>query len=146
MNWIKKHKVLSVILGFILLGIIGSALGGSNKGTSGSGTSSATPTPAPTVVDTKAFADEFNSNQVAAESKYKGKPVQLTATISNITDTGLSFQNVSSKEFDMTQISCNIKSKNDLLSVKNGQSVTITGTVENQTFGVITLNECSIVK
>lgn len=28
MNWFKKHKVLSVVLGLILLGIIGSAAGG----------------------------------------------------------------------------------------------------------------------
>lgn len=31
MNWIKKHKVLSIILGLIVLAIIGSASSGSSK-------------------------------------------------------------------------------------------------------------------
>jgi hypothetical protein len=145
-NWFMKHKIMSVLGALIVIAILGSALGGNKDKTASNTGASSTPTPAPTVVDTKAFADEFNANQVAAENKYKGKSVQLTATITNITDSGLSFQNVSSKEFDLTQIACNTTDKNQLVSVKNGQSVTVVGKVSGQTIGVIGLDDCSIVK
>ncbi|MBW4061576.1 hypothetical protein HJC99_03350 [Candidatus Saccharibacteria bacterium] len=140
-----KHKIMSTILVLIVIGVIASAAGGSKKAaTSGTG-GTAQPQTA-TVVDVKAFGDEFDANQVAAENKYKNKLVQFTAPISNITDTGLSFQNVTSKEFSTTQISCNISDKNSVLSLKNGESATVKGTVTGQTIGVIELNDCSIVK
>jgi len=144
-SWFARHKVLTVIGVLIVLAIISS---GSNGNKTASKNSGGTPTPSatPMAVDAKAFADEFNANQVAAEAKYKDKVVQLTATISNITDSGLSFQNVSSKEFDLTQISCNTSNKDELISVKNGQSVTVKGKVSGQTVGVINLSDCSIVK
>ncbi len=50
MNWFKKHKIISVILGLIVLGVIVSAAGGGKSSTntpsSGSGTQTSTEKPA----------------------------------------------------------------------------------------------------
>lgn len=143
-NWFRRHKVLSVLLGLFILGIIASASGGSK--TDSNSQSAKEPKPPATVVDYKAFGDEFDANQVAAEGKWKGKQVQFTAPISNITDNGLSFQNASSKEFSLTQISCAITDKSQLNTLKNGQNATVKGTVIDQTLGVINLSDCEVVK
>lgn len=100
----------------------------------------------PMVIEANTLADAFDANQVAAESEWQGKYVQFTAEVSNITDTGVSFYNVGSKEFSMTQISCKVKDKQQLLSLTNGQMATVKGTVDKQTIGVIGVNNCEVVK
>lgn len=62
MGWFKKHKVMSVILGLIVLGVIGSAMGGGNSGnTSSSGSNSSTKQPEKTefaVAETATIGDQ----------------------------------------------------------------------------------------
>ena len=69
-----------------------------------------------------------------------------SSEISNITDQGISFYNVSTKEFSSTQISCNISDKDQLLIIKNGQIVKVQGVVGNQFIGVIEISDCKIVE
>ena len=92
------------------------------------------------------LADDFDANQVAAEAKWKDKLVEFSSEITNITESGLSFGKVSSKEFSMTQISCRTNNKDQLLSVKNGETVIVKGIVGSQTIGVIDVKDCEIVK
>ncbi len=145
-------KILKIIGGLflvlIVLGIIGTAAGG-KKTTSDTGNNQ----PAqeakvqePTIIKVQELADDFDSNQVAAESKWKGKLVQFTAEITNITQYGLSFSKIASKQFSMTQISCKVTDKQQLLSLKNGQTVTVKGVVGGQTIGVIDVSDCSVVQ
>ncbi len=100
----------------------------------------------PTEITAQQLADDFDSNQVAAEAKWKDKLVQFSATISNITDTGLSFSNVASKQFSTAQISCRVNDKQQLLSLKNGETVTVKGIIGSQTIGVIDMSDCEVVK
>ena len=46
----------------------------------------------------------------------------------------------------MAQISCHITDKQQLMSLKNGQTVTVRGNVGKQTIGVIDFNDCEVVK
>lgn len=100
----------------------------------------------PMKITAKELADDFDANQVAAENKWKGKLIEFSAEISNITDTGLSFQNVGSKQYSVTQISCRVTDKQQLLPLKNGQMVTVKGTVGGQTIGVIDVSDCQVVQ
>lgn len=100
----------------------------------------------PKQVTAQEIADDFDGNQVAAEKKWNGTFVQFSATISNITDNGLSFYNVATKQFSATQISCHIKDSNQLLSLKNGETVTVKGIIGKQTIGVIDMSDCEVVK
>lgn len=141
-----------VFVGLIVIGVITSAgKSGNNNSTSNDSTNAnqqqeSQPTKAPMQVTAREIADDFDSNQVAAEKKWNSKYVQFSAEITNITDAGLSFSKVASKEFSLAQISCRVNDKQQLLSVKNGDTVTVTGIVGKQTIGVIDVSDCQIVK
>jgi hypothetical protein len=138
----------------IVLGVIGSMSkgGSSNPNSTNSSTNSitqnqATPKPQEVMqITATELADDFDANQVSAEQKWENKLVQFSAKISNITDSGLSFTNIGSKQFSMTQISCKIADKNQLLPLKNEQTVQVKGVVGKQTIGVIDLSDCQVVQ
>lgn len=136
-----------IILVLIVIGIFS---GGKSSTTSQSGTNSeskATEAPREAQkVTARELADAFEENQVAAEANWGDKLVEFSAPVSNITDYGISFSNVASKQFSLAQISCKIKDKQQLLTIKKDQSITVRGTVGKQTFGVIEVNDCEIVK
>ncbi len=143
-------KILKWGLIALVVIIVISAISGS-KGSSSSttvNTPNATPTPVQEAqkITARQLADDFDANQVAAEKTWENKLVQFTAKVTNITDSGLSFGEVASKQFSMAQISCRIKDKNQLLDLKNGQSVTVKGVVGKQTIGVIEVRDCEVIK
>jgi len=140
----KILKWVLIAVGVII--VISIVSGGRNKTTEQVQVS---PTEAPKEIlkiTARELADDFDANQVAAEAKWENKLVEFSATISNITDSGISFHNVSSKDFSLTQISCRTKDKQQLMSIKNGQTVSVKGTVGKQTMGVIDLKDCEIIK
>ncbi len=141
----REKKILLVIGGIILLLIIFGSRSG-NKSQQAS--PSATPTSAPVAmqITAKQLADDFDANQVAAEANWEGKLVEFNAEITNITDTGISFNNIASKQFSLTQISCAVTDKEELMSLKNGQMVTVQGVVGKQTIGVIDVRDCKVIK
>ena len=143
MKLTKKKIVIGLIVLFVVFAI-GSS--GSKSATNKAETTQTGPTQAPMKVTAQEIADDFDGNQVAAEKKWNGKLVQFSASISNITDTGLSFTNVASKEVSFTQISCRVTDKDSLLSLKNGQTVTVRGTVGKQMVGVIDVSDCELVQ
>lgn len=134
-----------VILGLIVLGVV---FGGNSKTGTSNNTASKTEvkaTPTPEKISARELADNFDANQVAAEAKWSGKLIEFSAKITNITDSGLSFAEVASKDFSLAQISCKIKDKQQLMSLKNGQTVTVQGVVGKQTIGVIDISDCEVV-
>jgi len=149
-GWFRRHPILTALLVLFVIGIVG-AVAGSGGSKSSTETTQATnqqptQTQEPMKITAKELADAFDANQVAAEKEWGGKYVEFSATISNITDSGLSFYNVATKEFSGAQISCRVIDKNQLLSLKNGQSVTVRGSVSDQTIGVIGIDDCEVVK
>lgn len=132
-----------IIVGvFIVIGIISSG----RKDNKTSQSSSPTPAPEAVKITARQLADDFDSNQVAAEENWGGKYVEFSAKITNITDSGISFSDVASKDFSMAQISCRTRDKAQLTSIKNGQMVTVRGMVGKQTIGVIDLDDCTVVQ
>lgn len=145
-NWFIKHKIISAILILIIISFIASA-GGGDKTTNKSGSETTKEeVREPMKISAAELADEFDENQVAAEKKWSEKYVEFSAEITNITDSGLSFSKVASKDFSFAQISCRITNKDQLLSLKNGETVTVRGTVGKQSVGVIDVSECEVVK
>lgn len=138
--------VLIILVVLIVIGAVSGNKGGSSS--SNTQTTNTTPTPAPEAqkITARQLADDFDANQVAAEKNWGRKLVEFKAVVTNITDSGISFGNVASKQFSMAQISCRIKDKNQLMELKNGQSVTVKGVVGKQTIGVIDLSDCEVVK
>ena len=149
-GWFRRHPILTGLLVLFVIGIIGVAGSGGKSEDSGKPTAQTasveTKQQEPMRTTAREIADAFDSNQVKAEADWGGKYVEFSAVVSNITDTGLSFSSVASKEFSMAQISCRVTDKNQLLSLKNGQTVTVRGTVGSQTIGVIDVDDCEVVK
>lgn len=158
-GWFRRHPILTGILVLFIIGMVGAigSSGGknssqsavdSNKNTQAAitTTNETKATPAPEKINVRDLADDFDSNQVAAEAKWKDKLIEFSAQISNITDTGISFSNIASKQFSMTQISCRVQDKQQLLPLKNDQTVTVKGVVGSQTIGVIEVKNCEVVK
>lgn len=133
----------------IVIAVIASMGKSGNKPASSSSTATdqkqAEQVQAPEQITASQLADDFDANQVAAESKWKGKLVAFSAELTNITDSGLSFSKIGSKEFSLTQISCKVVDKQQLLTLKNGQTVKVQGIVGGQTIGVIDVNDCKVI-
>jgi len=153
-NWFAKHPILTVIIVLIVIGIFGSS-GGKDKNNKGTDTqvNQGDNQTQPGKVEVKAekvnvrdFGDDFDENQVAAETKWGGKLIEFSAKISNITDNGISFNNVSSKDFLGATISCNIVDKQQLMSLKNGEMATVRGVVDKQSLGTIEIDDCQVIE
>ncbi|MBI2327188.1 hypothetical protein HYU92_02610 [Candidatus Curtissbacteria bacterium] len=155
-SWPARHPILALILAFVVIPpVVGLFVTGSSSQKKDTATSSTTqqpksevqqelPKPTPMKIAVRDLADDFDANQVAAEVKWKDKFVEFSATISNITESGISFHNVATKDFSLTQISCRVEDKTQLLPLKNGQTVTVRGVVGTQTIGVIEVRQCEI--
>lgn len=153
--WYQRKRVILPLGALVLLMAGGILLGGDPTPESGF-TAGATPSKsaapvksapaAPKVLTVKAdvFAAEFDANQVAAEAKYKGKVVRTTAKISNINDGRVSLNPFPPDVFSLTQISCNDVPDAQVLKLKKGTEVTITGKVTGQTIGVIDFQDCTV--
>lgn len=158
--WFAKHPILTVILILIMFGMMG---GIANSDKSGSTTSTKTggnsqnntttqPTQQPAiVVDAKTLVGEFDKNKLSADEKYKGKLVQTTAYISNISggdfgDYYLVLKPSSDQYYFGTNIQAFFKDKTALTSLSKEQKVTIQGTMGEMSIGQVIMKDCSIIK
>lgn len=165
-NWFGRHKIMTGILVIIvILGIMG-AIGSSGKngsnantGTTANSASNAAPansptpvaTQAPMVVDATALVGEYDKNKLSAQDKYTGKVVQTTAYIGNISSdiTGsyyLSLNPGNDQAYFGTSIQCYFNDKSQLTSLSKGQSITVAGTMQDMSLGIVEIKDCSIVK
>jgi hypothetical protein len=155
-NWFMRHKIITgIIILVVVIGVVSS--GGSSQSTSsnsGSGSPAAQEQQAITYekTDTKVIIEAFDNNQLAAEKQYKDKYVEITAQIKNISEdivgtSFLSLEPVNAGDFYVgTTIKCSFKNSDDLLSVKNGEKVTLKGKVKEQSLGIISIDECQIAE
>lgn len=159
-NWFVRHKVLTaIIVVFVIIGIAGA--GGSDSSTGTSGKSDDAMVKEETMVDDSMTYEEvstsemiaaFDDNQLAAEKTYKGKGVQLTARIKNISEdiTGTPFLSLEPSDAEEyyfgTTVQCMFENSDDLLSVSNDSLVTVKGVVDEQSLGIILVEDCMIVE
>ncbi len=101
-------------------------------------------------VEINPFIKEFDDNQLAAEKKYKGKIIETSAYINNISEdiAGKPFLSLSPKASDYfgTSVKCNFNDKDVLTSLKNGEWVKVQGEFKSQDLGIIVLSGCKILK
>lgn len=157
-NWFMRHKVITGIIVLVVFIAIASSSGSSSDQ---SGQSSTTSNNAQQeqvqettyeVVTTASFIEDFDTNQLSAEKKYKGKGVQLTAQIKNISEDimgspYLSLEPTNAGDFYVgTTIQCFFENEDALLNASNGQTITIKGIVDEQSLGIIGIKKCQIVE
>lgn len=94
----------------------------------------------------KALTKEYETNELAADSKYKGKALVVSGKVSNIAET---FGKVSvSLEGDgVRSVICSFEDaeREPVSRLKKGQQITLAGTGDGLTMGMIAgLNKCKV--
>lgn len=153
-SWFKKHPILAAIgILFLIFVIIGALSGDDVTNTvDQSENAEQAQTQTPTAVITTEMIADFDKNQLAAEEKYKGKLLEFTAMVKNISEdfTGNPFLSLVPEDADEmyfgTSIQCVFKDKSQLTSLENGQTVTVRGTGDVMTIGIVSVKDCQIVQ
>ena len=150
-NWFLRHKILTGIGAFLLIGIIGSAVGGGSKtkDNANNNTPSATQTqspaskpaapkpaaPKPSIVTTsKAMIAVLTGNALKAKNTYEDKQVTVTGYVGNIDASGKYFSlDPEPDAIILTgiQVQTGDKFKDQLANFTKGQKVTVTGKITN---------------
>lgn len=160
-GWFRRHPILTGLLGIFILGIIitvvssGSKSGSSSSTTTANSDSSANSKPVakptPLVIDGTTLVGAYDTNKLNAQDKYTGKFIQTTGYIANISSdiTGsyyLSLNPSNDQYYAGTTIQCYFNDKGPLTSLSNGQSVTVQGTMQDMSLGIVEMKDCNVVK
>lgn len=153
-------KIVLGFIGLIIIIVVAAAIsdGGSTKESKSSQPAKAesseqaqaSPEPELLKVKTVEFIAEFDKNQLAAEQKYKGKQIEFTAFIKNISEDilgkpFLSLNPTTEQYYLGTSVQCFFSDKSALTPLANGQSVTLQGKVDAQSLGTIMVKDCKVV-
>lgn len=134
-NWFIRHKILTVLLVFFLIGIIGASFGKTPSKSVDSGqeleVSNVRETKVPEIVKVSArdLFLAYKKNEIAADQQYKDKTLEVSGKISNISEM-LGIMNVVLDTGDfITSVQCMMsESQRDTVATLNkGQFVTLQG-------------------
>ena len=147
-NWFVKHKILTGILALIILGMIGSAKNDNKDRTSSSNDTVSKVESDPAVIVTSAeLVSAYSENEVAADAKYKGKDVEVSGMVSNISN-GISDDDliVTLEGKGFNSVMCNLAhtESKKATSLKKGQKIALVCTGNSATLGSPSLNNCVI--
>lgn len=145
-------KILLIVFGvLVILGILGSVLGGEGKPL-GPNQPSATAEPEPTYIEISAtdLLAAYADNEVAADNEYKGQLLRVTGTVGSIGKDILDAAYVTLKndesEYSIISVQCYFDKDNldDIAALHEGDTVTIRGTC-NGSAGNVLLKKCDVV-
>lgn len=163
-NWFVRHKIITGILVLFVIGLIGSAMdkGGGTKptqsqsSTSSSTQTSNTPAPAPkpaepTVIKITAVQlySEYEANEVAADNAYKGKTLEISGKIDNISKDVWDNPYITLKTqamFGSVQCSLKDSEQDKAATLKKGQSTVVRGKGSGLTISNVMIMDCEIVQ
>lgn len=159
-SWFRKHPIITAILVLIALSMVGSV----GKGVSSTASpskieetkQSLTPTAVPTIiiyekVTAKQIVDDYDKNKLAADDKYKNKPVEFAAKVKNIStdivgSPYLSLEPATADQYYFgTTLKCSFKTTDELKSLENGKTYTMRGIINEMSLGIVDVKDCSIV-
>lgn len=101
------------------------------------------PAPAEVIVSASTYYEDYNSNEIAADNKYKGKRIQITGKVYSVGKTmGSAFIDLEGIA-SLPTVHCVMKNENSLASVAKGEIITLIGTGSGKIiFG--SLDDCEI--
>lgn len=136
-NWFVKHKIITVILVLVLIGVISGGAKGNNTTTDSSTSSNKTtntntPKPSPIIVKTDTLIDALKENELNASNTYKDKYVELTGKLSVIDSSG-KYIGLSpiNDDYSLRTVMCYItqEQKDIVAGLKKDSLVTVIGTI-----------------
>lgn len=100
-------------------------------------------------VNASTLYEEFNTNNVGAENKYKGKMLLVTGTVYNIDKTfflGTAYVNLmAGYVVDGVTAYFSSEGKSQITNVSQGQTITVLGRCSGRSLGSAILNDCVLV-
>lgn len=129
------------VVAIVVIAIIGSMAGGKKESAassvSGSTERSAdaekTKEAPPMAVTAKDLHDAYESNEVSADSRYKGKRLAVTGEIDGVDKVlGTVSVNLKADEY-FKRVRCKLKNESDAASLTKGQTVTLIGVGDGKT-------------
>ena len=106
------------------------------------------PTPTPIMVSAGELYSAYESNEVAAALKYDGKMALVDGAISSITEAGSKYdiKLVTEETFSFASIVCKVDRSqlNSVLSLSEGQYITVKGRIKGLSIIDIVVENCSI--
>ena len=139
--------VIVVIVIFVIIGSSGSKNTTNNTGSNQS-QNNVQATPAIKVSASELYAD-YKANQVAADTKYKGKTIEVSGTINSIGKDILDTPYVSLNAGDiLSTVQCMFDKSDStqLGTLAKDTRITLTGKVRGEVIMNVLLDNCSIVK
>jgi len=136
-NWFVKHKIVTVILALVLIGVISGGAKGNNTTTNSSTSSNKTtdtntPKPSPIIVKTDTLIDALKENELNASNTYKDKYVELTGKLSAIDSSG-KYIGLSpiNDDYSLRTVMCYVtqEQKDIVAGLKKDSLVTVIGTI-----------------
>lgn len=157
-NFFMKHKIITGVLVLVVLGVVGSALGGGDDGNDVADKPTITATPASTTepepeptekaiaVTAVDLAAAYEANEVKADKTYKGKTAVIAGEVDSIqVMLGQTFVILrAGEEFAVTQTQCFFKDQAEIDKVAEleaGDKVKIQGAIDGKSMNV-TVNDC----
>ncbi len=144
-NWFVRHPILSVFLGFIALGVLGSLGGGETTQSTTAVNEPSAPQEVLTISAGELYS-EYEANEISADSKYKGKTLEISGSVKNIGKDILDTPYVSLKTGNIIgTVQCMLKGSEaeKAGSLSEGQFVTMVGKNPSYLLNVI-MRSCVI--
>lgn len=102
----------------------------------------------PLSIDAGTLLADYKNNELGADQKYKGKILQVTGTVDNISDTlGSKLVSLSSgDEYSFEYVNCRLtkESVEKAATLNKGETLTVTGKNEGYSVTSVTLGNCTI--
>ena len=167
--FVSRHKVLTVIGGLVIIGVLGSITGGNSnnkisdskqtsvsvensdsKQTSVSNENSNKKQMEPELnISATELINAYKENEVKADKIYKGKIVEVNGIVDGI-DSGISDEAIirlsDGDEFSIYTVSCYIDDENQdkACELNKGENVTIIGKADGEVIGQPVIKDCKI--
>lgn len=140
---------LNILLIIAALLIVGLACGGG--GTSTQNTAKVDPNEKPIEIKAPDLTKEYDSNEVAADGKYKGKLISVTGKISDISEVlgtlTVDLEGHKESGINLLSVKCNFNDsdKESVAKLKKGQNTTLIGRGDGKTANLyVGLKDCKI--
>ena len=137
------HRVVTTIV-VLCFAVTGCAAGGSESSSSGKIGKPDMKVPAQKILK------EFESNEAAADGKYKNKTLQVSGVVSKVDtdfldDEKYIVQVGAGTAFDVWTVNCNDQTSKAVAKIKKGQKITVVGSFEDGGDLGIELKPCRVV-
>ena len=121
------------------------------QGTPVSATVTPSPTPLPIEVTSSTLTRDYDSNEVAANQKYKGMLVLVTGKIGDISDSGyVLLRSEAASGFLPGSVRCDFdaENQNQLAELQKDRIITLLGRLDgyNSFFETVEIEDCIVVK